>query len=75
MTGSFASALGALAAGYLTYALQASWAPVDSYRTVVIAYACLGIVLALIFAGASSALEASSYGQPVADGPLFARLS
>ena len=75
MTGSIASALGALAAGYLTYTLQASWAPVDSYRTVVIAYACLGIVLALIFAGASSALEASSYGQPVADGPLFARLS
>src|SRR6266545_4860511 len=31
MTGSVASALGALAAGYLTHTLQASWAPVDSY--------------------------------------------
>jgi len=75
MTGSVASALGALVAGYVTHTLQASWTPVDSYRAVVIAYACLGVLLALIVAGASPALEASSYGRPVADRPMFARLS
>ncbi len=59
MTGSFASALGALAAGFLTQTLQRSYAPVDSYRAVVIAYAVLGAVLALIFMRASSAVEAA----------------
>src|SRR5262245_35862044 len=39
LTGSLASALGALAAGFLTQTLQVSWAPVESYRAVVIAYA------------------------------------
>ncbi len=59
MTGSFASALGALAAGFLTQTLQRSYALVDSYRAVVIAYAVLGAVLALIFMRASSAVEAA----------------
>ena len=36
LAGSVATALGALAAGFLTHALQTSWAPVDSYRVVVI---------------------------------------
>src|SRR5215831_13571991 len=35
LAGSVASALGALAAGYLTHGLQRSWAPVDSYRAVI----------------------------------------
>src|SRR5262249_7209432 len=50
LAGSVASALGALAAGYATSALQASTpaaAPVDSYRVVVIAYALLGVALAI----------------------------
>src|SRR3954449_10540516 len=32
LAGAFATALGALAAGFLTSRLQRSWAPVDSYR-------------------------------------------
>ena len=76
LTGSFASALGALAAGYLTDSLQTSRTPVDSYRAIVIAYACIGVVLALIFGRASSAVEASgTYGQTGAGQPMFARLS
>jgi MFS family permease len=76
LTGSFASALGALAAGYLTDSLQTSRTPVDSYRAVVIAYACVGVVLALIFGSASSAIEAAGlYGWAGADRPMFARLS
>jgi MFS family permease len=75
LTGSLASALGALAAGYLTDSLQSSWAPVDSYRAVVIVYACLGIVLALIFTRASSAVEAQTRGRGSVGGPMIARLS
>ena len=52
LAGSLATALGALAAGYLTHALQTRWAPVDSYRAVVIAYAFLAVALALALAAA-----------------------
>ena len=44
--GSLATALGALAAGFLTQTLQQTWTPVDSYRAVVIGYALIGIGLA-----------------------------
>ena len=57
LAGSSASALGALVAGTLTQSLQTSWAPVDSYRAVVIAYACVGVVLALFFRRLTSASE------------------
>src|SRR6266545_5090100 len=36
LAGSLATAFGALAAGALTHSLQRSWAPVDSYRAVVV---------------------------------------
>jgi MFS family permease len=49
LAGSLATALGALAAGTLTQVLQTVWAPVDSYRAIVIAYAAIGIVLAVMF--------------------------
>src|SRR5205814_180743 len=62
LAGSVATALGALAAGYLTSALQRSWAPIDSYRAVVVSYALIGVALAGIFASVSSAVEARSYG-------------
>jgi MFS family permease len=75
LTGSLATALGALAAGYATHALQASQAPVDSYRAVVVAYACLGIALALIFAAASPAVEAGASRRQAGERPMFARLS
>jgi MFS family permease len=57
LAGSLATALGALAAGAFTHALQLSWAPVDSYRAVVIAYACAGVVLAVLFRRVSAASE------------------
>ena len=59
LTGAFATALGALAAGFATHALQTTWAPVESYRAVVVAYAGLGVVLAAIFRSASPAVEIS----------------
>lgn len=58
LTGSLATALGALAAGSLTNTLQRTWAPVDSYRAVVVAYACIGLALCAIFRGTSAAVEA-----------------
>src|SRR5579859_4643930 len=58
LTGSMATALGALTAGYLTHVLQTTWTPVDSYRAIVVAYACAGFVLLLMFSVASSAIDA-----------------
>jgi MFS family permease len=58
LTGSLATALGALAAGYLTDRLQNSQPVVQSYRAVIIGYAALGVALALAFLTASSAVEA-----------------
>ena len=75
MTGSVASALGALAAGYLTHTLQLSWAPVDSYRAVVVLYAALGVGLALVVLRASSAVEASTNGRASVEQSAFARFS
>jgi MFS family permease len=49
LAGALATALGALAAGMLTQTLQTSWASVDSYRAIVLAYAAAGIALALMF--------------------------
>jgi predicted MFS family arabinose efflux permease len=57
--GSIATALGALAAGFLTDALQDNtWTAVDSYRAVVVMYACFGALLGLLFWRASAAVEA-----------------
>jgi predicted MFS family arabinose efflux permease len=58
LAGSFATALGALAAGVLTGELQTSWAPVDSYRAIVVAYAAIGVVLGLMFMRLTAASEA-----------------
>jgi predicted MFS family arabinose efflux permease len=58
LAGSLATALGALAAGIVTHALQTSWAPVDSYRAIVVAYAAIGIGLALMFMRLTPASEA-----------------
>lgn len=56
--GAMATAFGALAAGLLTDALQPAWAPVDSYRSVVILYASLGVALVFMFRVSSPAIEA-----------------
>jgi predicted MFS family arabinose efflux permease len=58
LAGSLATAFGALAAGMLTQALQTSWAPVDSYRVIVVAYAGVGVALAFIFIRLTPASEA-----------------
>jgi MFS family permease len=50
LAGSVATALGALCAGGITDVLQkTAMAPVMSYRVVVIVYAALGVILALLF--------------------------
>ena len=63
LAGSLATALGALAAGALTQSLQSSWVPVDSYRAVVVGYACVGVVLVLLFRRVTSASEVSTAGR------------
>ncbi len=59
LVGAFATALGALAGGWTAQALQnAGMAPVASYRALVLAYAAVGLGLALLFAKLSEAVEA-----------------
>ncbi|HKB11368.1 MAG TPA: MFS transporter [Vicinamibacterales bacterium] len=60
LAGSLATAVGALAAGFATSSLQTRWAPVDSYRAVVVAYAFVGLVLALLFTRTSAAVEVAA---------------
>jgi MFS family permease len=58
LTGTMATAVGSLAGGYLTLLFQAGDSPtLRGYRAVVIVYALLGAVLALIFARLSPAAE------------------
>lgn len=58
LTGSFATALGALAGGGLAEGLQhAGWSPLESYRAVVVLYAALGIALLVLFARLSPGVE------------------
>lgn len=59
LTGSFATAAGALAGGWTAQVLQGSgMAPVASYRVLVFAYATMGLVLAALFSRVSPAIEA-----------------
>jgi len=59
LTGAFATALGALAGGWSAQGLQAQGlAPVASYRVLVLAYATVGLLLALLFAWLSPRIEA-----------------
>jgi MFS family permease len=64
LAGSLATAIGALCGGTLTHALQKTvMRPAASYRVVVILYAALGIILALVFTRLSSAAEVNSPGE------------
>src|SRR5205823_2407696 len=66
LIGSFATALGALAGGALPQFLErAGISALNSYRTVVLAYAAMGVVLALMFARLSNAVEASKTDVPM----------
>ena len=59
LVGSFATALGALAGGWLVQGLQGqAVAPLMSYRAVVIGYALLGLALAVMFLRLSPIVEA-----------------
>lgn len=71
LVGSFAAAAGALAAGLLVAAAQASGASVpDSYRVVVVGYASLGLALAFGFGVLSPAIEVGAVGRSVRAGRL-----
>src|SRR5437762_1355090 len=66
LIGSFATALGALAGGALPQFLErAGTSALNSYRTVVLAYAAMGVALALMFARLSNAVEASKTDVPI----------
>lgn len=76
LAGAFATALGALVGGTVTQALQATtMAPVDSYRSVVLVYAALGALLAILFLQLSPAAEASTLGEKAAFRATLAGLS
>jgi MFS family permease len=58
LTGSFATATGALVGGGLAGALMAAGrSPLDAYRMVIVAYALLGLTLALLFRLVSPKVE------------------
>ena len=60
LTGSVATAMGALFGGTVTHALQrTTWTPVGTYRVVVVLYSLLGVVLAYSFTRLSPAAEVS----------------
>ena len=76
LVGSLATALGALAGGTATRVLQATTMdPVSSYRGVVLLYAGLGVVLALLFSRLSGIAEATTLGEKKAFRATFAGLS
>ena len=76
LTGSLATALGALAGGTATRVLQqAAMPPVRSYRMVVILYAALGVILAVLFSRLSRVAEATTLGERQKFRGTFAGLS
>src|SRR5205085_2244520 len=76
LAGSLATALGALVGGTATRVLQqVSVAPLSSYRGVVILYAALGAVMAVLFSRLSRSAEATTLGEKKAFRATFAGLS
>jgi len=58
LAGSIATALGALCGGIVSGVVQKNWlSPADSYRTVVLLYAALGLGLAVLFTRLSPSAE------------------
>jgi MFS family permease len=59
LTGSFATAIGALAGGVLAQFLQSSGlSPLSSYRVIVVVYGTIGAILAIMFTFLSASAEA-----------------
>jgi MFS family permease len=76
LAGSLATALGALVGGTATRALQEMlMTPASSYRAVVVLYAGLGIVLAILFSRLSRTAEAATLGEKRAFRATLAGLS
>ena len=76
LAGSLATALGALAGGIMSRLLQeSSLTAVGSYRAVVILYAALGVLLAVLFTRLSAKAEAATAGEKKAFQASFAGLS
>lgn len=76
LAGSVATALGAFAGGTAARVLQdAGTAPVNSYRTVVILYAAVGVILLGVFSGLSHSVETTTVGRTNVGGRTFAGLS
>ena len=73
LVGSFATATGALVAGVVAQrAIDAGSAPSDAYRLVIIGYALVGTILALLFLRLSPAIEVPP--RTVQDVPIRTRL-
>ncbi len=65
LAGSFATAVGALAAGAFSELLQRKgWTPLNSYRAVVIGYAILGFLLFILFRRLSKSTEIETTEKP-----------
>jgi MFS family permease len=77
LAGSLATAFGALAGGAVSQALQqrGSMVPVASYRVIVVMYAALGALLAILFMRVSPAAEAITRGERRASALTLAGLS
>jgi MFS family permease len=66
LSGSFATAAGALSGGWLATWLQAvGWSTLDSYRLILTAYAIAGGILLILFVTLSPAVEVSQAPLPV----------
>lgn len=66
LSGSFATALGSLAGGALTGLLmQRGFGTIASYRSILLGYAILGGILALLFTRLSPAVETAPHHAPV----------
>ena len=73
LAGYVATATGALAAGFLSQVLQAAgFAPVDSYRVIVVSYAVVGLAMAFAFALVGADVEPAH--RPSADDGIARRL-
>ena len=72
LAGYVATAIGALAAGFLSQGLQAAgFLPVDSYRAIVVGYAIVGVAMAVVFWRVGATVEAPG---PAADDGIARRL-
>jgi MFS family permease len=72
LVGSFATALGALGGGTLVQGLQDSGVtPLGSYRTIVIGYAIIGLILGVLFTRLSPAVEIQAAADPTPSTSAF----